>query len=76
MGNRRKNRDHLNKSSVKISENTEKSSGELRIFAVSQTLEKFHLGTLLKKKNPKKYNNEMIEKSTPQTNFSDSDEGL
>ena len=40
--NRRRNRDHLNYSIVKIGQNTEKSPGDLRKLAVTQTPAKDH----------------------------------
>ena len=52
IGNQRKNRDHSDYSIVKIGQNTEKSPGDLRRFAVTQTLVKSHqLALLLKKKS-------------------------
>ena len=42
VGNRRTGRDHLLYSIVKISQNTEKSPGDLKRFAVSQTSMKYH----------------------------------
>ena len=47
LGNKRTSEDHPNYSINKIGQNTEKSSGDLRRIAVSQTLVKNHQLTLM-----------------------------
>ena len=47
LGNKKSNGDHLNYSIIKIGQNTEKSPGDLRRFAVTQTPVENHQLTLV-----------------------------
>ena len=49
LGNKRTSRDHSDYSITKICQNTEKSPGDLRRLAVSQTPVRNHLLTLVRK---------------------------
>ena len=47
LGNKRTSEDHPNNSIIKISQNTKKSFGDLRIFAVAQNPVRSHQLTLV-----------------------------
>ena len=47
LGNKKTSEDHPNNCIIKISQNTEKSRGDLRILAVTQTPAKDHQLTLI-----------------------------